>query len=189
MFVGYSMQASTMLQQTALKSLDDVAKLGIVSSGCVSSSSCMQNLDGFMYDNGGSTTYVHPYVSSEMGSFGGRYTNNELQMSWINHEGSNGFENNYSSHGEVVETGPLYSSNSNMEMSNYLYNEMKMNNDLGSNIQNVIGEDDLVLDVSYIASLWETFFPEESYVDSYGEYGSTSNNLPVIYEPSYQVTS
>ncbi|CAI9302399.1 unnamed protein product [Lactuca saligna] len=183
---GYSMQASTMLQQMTPKSLDDVVNLGIMSSGYVSSSSCMENLDGFMYDNGGSTTYVHPYTSSEMGSFGGLYTNNELQMSWINHEGSNGFENNYSSHGEVVETGLFYSSNSNMEMSNYPYNEMDMNIDSGNNVQNMIGEDDLILDASCIASLWETFFPEESYVDSYGEYGSTSNNLPVIYEPPYK---
>ncbi|KAL4557117.1 hypothetical protein LXL04_035287 [Taraxacum kok-saghyz] len=160
---GYSMQEAIKMSHN---SLEDVNKLGIMNSGCVSH---MQNLDGFMYDDGGSP-------STEMGPFGGVYTNNELHMSW-NHECSYGLESDYSSHSGFVENGSMFSSKSNVDVSNSWYNEMEMcsNHDMESNLQNVIEEDDLILDASYIASLWETFFPEEPYGD---DYRATSDNLP-----------
>ncbi|KAI3751074.1 hypothetical protein L2E82_22101 [Cichorium intybus] len=196
---GYSMQPSAILAQTIPNALDREKKLiandpelGVLSSVCVNSSnssnsSFMQNLDGVMHDYGGSTIDVHPYMSSEMGSSGGLYSmNHENPTTTENYfiNSSNGFESSYYTHGEFVEMGSLHDGNSN-ELSTYWSNEMEMNTDT-SNLQNAIEEDDLILDVAYITSLWETFFPEEQHVDYYHENGSTSNNIPVTYEPPFQ---
>ncbi|KAI3508255.1 hypothetical protein L1887_23261 [Cichorium endivia] len=193
---GYSMQPSAILAQAIPNALDREKKLiandpelGVLSPVCVNSSnssnsSFMQNLDGVVHDYGGSTIDIHPYMSPEMGSSGGLYSMNHENPTNTFIKSSNGFETNYYTHGEFIEMGSLYGCNSN-ELPTYWSNEMQMNTD-PSNLQNVIEEDDLILDAAYIASLWETFFPEEPCVDYYGEYGSTSNNIPVTYEPPYQ---
>ncbi|KAI3783920.1 hypothetical protein L1987_43011 [Smallanthus sonchifolius] len=146
---GYSMQemANRLDEQGNL--IYDTISMGVVNSLKSSNSGFVPNLDDFLYDYGGCTTDVYPYNNIEMGSSSGVNMNTELPMSWNQEnpinianfsnssfvENSKCFVRNYSCQSEFVEMGSLYDSNSN------------------GNLENGIGEDDLLLTEADMASL------------------------------------
>ncbi|XP_024963427.1 two-component response regulator ORR24-like [Cynara cardunculus var. scolymus] len=181
---GSSMQETTILKQTMPDSLDGQGyliddELGIGNSVNSSNSGFMH---GNIYDYGGSSIdVIHPYEDIEMVSSGDDLNSYmELPMNCPTNTGSssyiqisNGFENNYSSQNKLVEMCPLSDSNLNKELLSSWNDEMEMNT---TNLEIGIAEDDLLLDEAELATVWETFIPEQPYVDHHGEFGSTSNN-------------
>ncbi|KAI3757586.1 hypothetical protein L6452_05127 [Arctium lappa] len=191
---GSSMQESEILEHTMPDSLDgqgylidDGAELGIANSGSVvnsSNSPFMQNLDGVIYDYGVPSTDIEMISSNDLHSYMELPMNcstNTASSSYT--QNSNGFESS-----KLVEMNSLYDSNSNKELLSSWNDEMEMNTDLEANLEIRLGEDDLMLDEADIATLWETFIPEEPYVDHHGKHGSTSNNPnpPAFLEPPNQ---
>ncbi|KAI3705816.1 hypothetical protein L1987_76060 [Smallanthus sonchifolius] len=168
-YEGYSMQ-------TMANNLDGQRNLIHANSVNSINSGFVHGLHGFIYHYGGCSPQIHPYKNIEIGSSSGEHLRRELGMSLDQEnptkignlsnssfvENYNKSGNNYSSQNEFGEMGSFYGS------------------DWNGNMENGIGEDDLVLTETDITSLL-------SYADDdNSEYRATSNNLPVTLEPPIQ---
>ncbi|KAI3808168.1 hypothetical protein L1987_24114 [Smallanthus sonchifolius] len=122
---GYSMQAMTNNLDEQRNFIDYTTNLGVVNLVNSSNTGFVQNLDGLF---GGGSTEVQVYNNFEMDSSG--FVQNP-----------NGFESKYFSQSEFAEIGSLYGS---------LYGAGS-----NSNLENGIGEDDIILnevDIAYLLS-------------------------------------
>ncbi|KAI3783919.1 hypothetical protein L1987_43010 [Smallanthus sonchifolius] len=176
-YEGYSMQTMTNNLDGQRTLIHDPTSMGTVANSVNSiNSGFVHDLHGFIYHYGGCSPQIHPYKNIEMCSSSVEHLRRELGMSLDQEnptkvgnlsnssfvENCNNFGNNYFSQNEFGEMGSFYGS------------------DWNGNLENGIGEDDLVLTETDITSLL-------SYADDdNSEYRGTSNNLPVTLQPPNQ---